>query len=52
MIALNNYVSIKQKKQAPSLEYYRRRCKRLEKGIIQKRYAVSTKNNIDLIKKK
>ena len=52
MIALHHYVSTKKKKQAPSPEYYLRRRQGLEKGIIQKQHAVSTKNNIDYIKKK
>ncbi|CAG7936683.1 unnamed protein product [Penicillium nalgiovense] len=40
------------KKQAHSPEYYRRRRQQLEKGIIQKRHATSTKNNIGKIKRR
>jgi hypothetical protein len=47
-----NICTSKNKKQVFSPEYYRRRRRQLEKGIIQKRHAVSTKNNIDFIKRR
>lgn len=43
-------LSLKSKNLSHSADYYRRRRRQLEKGIIQKRHAVSTKNNIDQIK--
>lgn len=42
----------KKKKLVFSPEHYRRRRRQLEKGIIQERHAVSTKNNIDFIKRR
>lgn len=43
-------LSLKCKNLSYSADYYRRRRRQLEKGIIQNRHAVSTKNNIDQIK--
>ena len=38
------------KKQVPNPEHYRRRRQQLEKDIVQRRHAISTKNNIYYIK--
>jgi len=50
MSILDSAVTSQAKK--PSPEYYRQRRQQLRKGIIQRRHAVSTKNNIESIKRR
>ncbi|CAG8258763.1 unnamed protein product [Penicillium olsonii] len=52
MTASDSYASRIKAKIVPSPEYYVQRRRQLEKSIIQKRHAVSTKNNIEYIKRK
>lgn len=52
MTVSDSYASRMKAKIVPSPEYYVQRRRQLEKSIIQKRHAVSTKNNIEYIKRR